>query len=582
MAGVSAAWQPGGQFSLADDGLGGPIKVFTPDQCALAVRHWRHTKGRAPAGWHKSRAAADRFFFDLGSRPALLALLRPALGNDIVLWGAGVVERKLGRVHAWHTDIESAVGEGFVSVWIGLENTSLESSLKFIPCSHRYGNTVQQLVYERAMPDGAASDDTVLGWARDLDASARIVQPAAADGDALLFDGRIWHGSHNMRTEGRRIALLLQYAVAGKQVRRPDSKHFEWPFQFDGQPPPVVVVSGKADASRNYVVRAPEPNSASRNRAGTVCKALEFPLAEDRKTGWKPYKIFHGATPNTQCMSAHVSVLSPGFSPHPPHAHVEEEILVVLDGEAEILIGDSPDPETARVERVPAGAFSYYPAYQHHTIRNAGARPVTYLMFKWRGAPAEIERQAKAGILRFSNILMAPGPMPAKGYRTEKFFEHPTGYLRRLQAHVTAMEKGAGYAPHADAHDVAIIVLSGRVAAAGTTLGPNGVFYFPAGEMHGMECIGDGPARYLVFEFHSPAPGQSVDGAPVEAARWNGKRRKKPRAVRLLENAWRWLTSPLRRAIDRAVDRRLARLCGVDVKELRGLRGLLRKEPERR
>jgi len=85
-----------------------------------------------------------------------------------------------------------------------------------------------------------------------------------------------------------------------------------------------------------------------------------------------------------------------------------------------------------------------------------------------------------------------------------------------------------------------------------------------------------------VFEFHSPAPGQSVDGAPVEAARRNGKKRKKPRVVRFLENAWRWLTSPLRRAIDRAVDRRLAKLFGVDVKELRALRGLLRQERDRR
>jgi len=476
MAGVSAAWEPSGQFSLVDDGLVGPVKLFTPDQCALAVRHWRHVKGRAPAGWHKSRAAADRFFFDLASRPALLALLRPALGNDIVLWGASVVERTPGSMHAWHTDIESAGGEGFVSVWIGLENTSLESSLKFIPGSQRYGKSVQQLVHERAMPDGAAADETVLGWAGDLDGSARIVQPAAADGDALLFDGRIWHGSHNVRTEGRRIALLLQYAVAGTQVSKP--VHFKWPFQFDAEPPPIVVVSGKADASRHHVVRAPEPNRASRNRAGTVCKALEFPLAEDRTTGWKPYQIFHGSTPNTQSMSAHVSVLSPGCMPHPPHAHVEEEILVVLDGEAEILIGDGPDPEAARVERVPAGAFSYYPAYQYHTIRNAGARPVTYLMFKWRGAPAEIERQAEAGIFRFSNLLMAPGAVPAKGYRTEKFFEGPTGYLKRLRAHVTAMEKGAGYAPHADAHDVAIIVLSGRVTAADTHARSQGRFLF--------------------------------------------------------------------------------------------------------
>ena len=33
--------------------------------------------------------------------------------------------------------------------------------------------------------------------------------------------------------------------------------------------------------------------------------------------------------------------LSPGHSPHPPHTHVEEEILIVLQGEADILIAEA-------------------------------------------------------------------------------------------------------------------------------------------------------------------------------------------------------------------------------------------------
>lgn len=81
-------------------------------------------------------------------------------------------------------------------------------------------------------------------------------------------------------------------------------------------------------------------------------------------------------------MSSHVSVLSPGHSPHPPHSHVQEELLIVLKGEAEILIVESPDPARARVERLVPGYFVYYPAYQHHTLRNPAASPVTYLMFK--------------------------------------------------------------------------------------------------------------------------------------------------------------------------------------------------------
>ena len=85
-----------------------------------------------------------------------------------------------------------------------------------------------------------------------------------------------------------------------------------------------------------------------------------------------------------------------------------------------------------------------------------------------------------------------------------------------------------------------------------------------------------------MFEFHSPAPGHSVDGvAAADVTRRNGKKRK-PWIVRFLESAWRWLTSPLRRVIDRAVDKRLAKLFGVDVTELRQLRRLLKPERKRR
>ena len=61
-----------------------------------------------------------------------------------------------------------------------------------------------------------------------------------------------------------------------------------------------------------------------------------------------------------------------------------------MDGEAEILIADSADPADAAVKRFGPGSIVYYPAYQHHTIRNVAAAPVTYLMFKWQAAPFEV------------------------------------------------------------------------------------------------------------------------------------------------------------------------------------------------
>ena len=65
---------------------------------------------------------------------------------------------------------------------------------------------------------------------------------------------------------------------------------------------------------------------------------LALPLADDSERRWKPYRMFNGATPIIEELSCHASVLSPGFTPHPPHSHEEEELLIALQGEAELII----------------------------------------------------------------------------------------------------------------------------------------------------------------------------------------------------------------------------------------------------
>ena len=87
-------------------------------------------------------------------------------------------------------------------------------------------------------------------------------------------------------------------------------------------------------------------------------------------------------------------------------------------------------------------------------------------------------------------------------------FEGPTHYLTKLQVHLTELQPDAGYATHADTHDVAIVVLSGSVETMGRRIERHGVVYFPAGEMHDMKNPGSATARYLVFEFHGSLSGE--------------------------------------------------------------------------
>ena len=81
-------------------------------------------------------------------------------------------------------------------------------------------------------------------------------------------------------------------------------------------------------------------------------------------------------------------------------------------------------------------------------------------------------------------------------------FEGPSAYLSKLHSHLSILQLGAGYAPHQDGHDVAIVVLDGTVETMGRVVEPYGVVFYAAGEVHDMKNLGHAPACYLVFEFH--------------------------------------------------------------------------------
>jgi quercetin dioxygenase-like cupin family protein len=228
---------------------------------------------------------------------------------------------------------------------------------------------------------------------------------------------------------------------------------------------------------------------------------IDLPLAENPAEKWQPYPLFSGATPILQQMASHVSVLSAHHSPHLPHIHPEEELLIVLRGEADILISDGPWTQDARVEHLKPGSFVYYPRGQHHTIDNTGHEPVTYVMFKWQCATDTPAQPLDTMFFHFNKHLHTESS--GDGFAPQLLFDHPTAYLGKLHAHVTELQPGAGYPPHADAYDVAIVVLSGKIKTLDQIIGPCGIIYYSAGQMHGMENVGDAPAKYLVFEFHS-------------------------------------------------------------------------------
>jgi mannose-6-phosphate isomerase-like protein (cupin superfamily) len=69
--------------------------------------------------------------------------------------------------------------------------------------------------------------------------------------------------------------------------------------------------------------------------------------------------------------------LKPGATPHPPHQHPEEEIMILTEGSGEISV-------EGKITKVSAGTSMYCAAGKLHTIVNTGKTPLLFYYFKWK------------------------------------------------------------------------------------------------------------------------------------------------------------------------------------------------------
>lgn len=194
--------------------------------------------------------------------------------------------------------------------------------------------------------------------------------------------------------------------------------------------------------------------------------------------------------------------------------HLEEELLIVIDGEAQVIVGE----EEKIVQPLKRGDFVYYPAYQRHTIRNDGATPITYLMFKWSGLPLGLEGHLEMGVFRDGGEIAGAHE---NRFRTKLELEGPTHFLNRIHVHRSYVLPSCGYKAHRDGHDVLITLLEGRLETMSRIIEAPALLYHPAGTLHGLRSVGEYPASYVVVEMHGRQD-QDAMRSPIKAlfSRW--------------------------------------------------------------
>ena len=477
--------------------------LFSRVECRKIFRSIRSEEHRPPLVWEKGCAITNPAWAALARNDRLVDIVSELIGQNVILWGANLVVRVPNQNHAWHDDLESSDGEGFVSIWMGLENTVPETSLKLIPGSHKFNKLLFQLAKEKQVLRQDIDDRKIVEWSREFQPDSEIENLNTRDGDALFFDGRLWHGSKNSSKGKKRIAVLLQYARAGKPVRIPKFGHQRWPMEYFTKPkPPCLVVRGSSQDNENHYMPGPHATPIDFNQAiTTLIEPLDIQEGEPGSQDLKIFNLVHGPTTDLRLMECHYSVLAPGKMPHPPHIHDEEEIQMIVAGEADLIAEDAKGSN--KLERFPArpGDFIYHPANWRHTFENKSDRPTVCIIFKWISDEYHSNETLKSTFVSCSDNLTKDRES-SDHIEFDRLLKGKTGYLRTLESHTATLHPGQGYEPHVDGHDVGIIHFEGQVETIGETIRTPSFIYYSAGQKHGMKNTGDTIAKHIAFEFH--------------------------------------------------------------------------------
>jgi quercetin dioxygenase-like cupin family protein len=75
-------------------------------------------------------------------------------------------------------------------------------------------------------------------------------------------------------------------------------------------------------------------------------------------------------------LEMHVTTLNPGQMPHQPHRHVNEELIIMREGNCETL-------SNGTWVKVEPGSVIFNASNSLHGLRNIGTTPATYHVINW-------------------------------------------------------------------------------------------------------------------------------------------------------------------------------------------------------
>jgi len=93
-------------------------------------------------------------------------------------------------------------------------------------------------------------------------------------------------------------------------------------------------------------------------------------------------QVMRAPTPTLDELEIHISTLAPGKSPHAPHQHQHEELLILKEGTLETF-------QNGATRRVGVGGIIFQASNEMHNVNNVGSTPATYYVIGWTSPGAK-------------------------------------------------------------------------------------------------------------------------------------------------------------------------------------------------
>jgi (S)-ureidoglycine aminohydrolase len=207
-------------------------------------------------------------------------------------------------------------------------------------------------------------------------------------------------------------------------------------------------------------------------------------------------QVLEGKTFALEYFEIHASTLEPGKAPHPPHAHVDqEELMIVKEGQVKITIA-------GQSKILGPGSIAFAMPGDEHGIENAGSTTATYYILKYKG---KLPMDAGGSFMLDWNELKTNNT--GKGYRRD-FFNKATSQLAQFEMHTTALNKDSvSHAPHTHVQEEIILIIRGNV----TTYIDGKLYPASAGDLvflssgipHALLNTGKEQCEYFAFQWRN-------------------------------------------------------------------------------